>query len=108
MNKELSELKELIAEQEKDEAEFQERTDKRMAKITALTAKIQAKAQVVPGPVAVTEHTRSTPRKERSDKGKSRKATTTEASAPPAQPGSDSEPTTIDPAYMQPDPEDAA
>lgn len=86
MNKELSELKELIEEQEKDEADFQERTDKRMTKITALTARIQAKANVEPKPVGPITYTRDKPRKERSDKGKPRTK----------------EPETIDPAFMQP------
>lgn len=108
MNKELSELKELIAEQEQDEVFFQERTDKRMVKITALTAKIQAKVTAEPKPVGPITYSRDMPRKTRSDKGKSRKATTPEGNVPLAQPGSDSkgEPTTIDPAYMQPNPEE--
>lgn len=72
MNKELSELKELIAEQERDEELFQERTDKRMAKITALTARIQARASAEPKPVGPITYSRDKPRKPRSDKGKPR------------------------------------
>lgn len=74
MNKELTELRELIEAQEKDEADFQDRTGKRMAKITALTARIQAKATPEPKPVVVDGYQRDLPkaRKTRSDKGTKR------------------------------------
>lgn len=86
MNKELTELRELITEREKMETDFQASVVKLDGRIAAMLTKLQGKATAEPKPVGPITYTRDKPRKPRSDKGKPRTK----------------EPEMIDPAFMQP------